>query len=341
MLVRAAICTLLLVSANSALGAAPQVHLEIVLEDRLRIGEPQRWLQMLQDLPFASVRMRQMRAGEKPEIDRKSKTTGPIHVRGVLGVNGFLRVPDNRFRFADRRRIQQWAEQLKAGDVEPPVAFGLTANELVSVRQKLSARVIRKTRDQSLSQVIQDIRSNLSIAVTIDPSAATRIRATEAVDDELSGMSSGTALAAALRPRGLALVPTRTAIGSLSLRITQGGNVPEAWPVGWQPETADRDTIPKLFDFLQVEVAATPLDEALAALQGRLDVPFLLDHNTLAAREIDPARKRVRFPAKRTFYKRVLDQLLFQARLEAKLRTDDAGQPFIWITAIGLPGGER
>jgi len=339
MLVRAAIFVLLIVSANSALGAPPQVHLEVVLEDRLRVGEPQRWLQMLQDVPWASVQMRQMRAGEKPEIDRES--TGPIRVRAVLGVDGFLRVPDDRFRFSDRRRLQQWAEQLKAGDVEPPVAFGLTANELISVRQKLHTRVIRKTRDQSLSQVIQDIRSNLGIAVTIDAPATTRIRAAQAVDDELSGMSSGTALAAALRPNGLALVPTRSASGSLSLRITQGRDVSEAWPVGWQPETADRDTIPKLFDFLQVEIVATPLDEALAALQGRLDVPFLLDHNTLAAPEIDPSKKRVRFPAKRTFYKRLLDQILFQARLEAKLRTDDAGQPFIWITAIGLPGRER
>ena len=46
---------------------------------------------------------------------------------------------------------------------------------------------------------------------------------------------------------------------------------------------------------------------------------------------------RVRFPAKRTFYKRVLDQVLFQARLEAELRVDDANRPFIWVTTIGAP----
>jgi hypothetical protein len=199
----------------------------------------------------------------------------------------------------------------------------------------LSTPAIGKTHDQPLSQVVEEICSKLGMTVEIDANAAARIRAGQTVRDELSGMSRGTALAAALRPMGLALVPTRSPTGTLSLRIAAGRRVPEAWPVGWEPETPDRDTIPKLFDFLQVEVAATPLNEALAALQGRLKVPFLLDHNALAAQEIDPSTRRVRFPAKRTFYKRVLDQLLFQARLEAELRTDDAGQPFIWITTIG------
>lgn len=335
MLVRAALVTFLMVNASAAIATPPDVHLEVLLEERLSVDEPQRWLRMLGDLPFASVRMRQLRSGEKPEIDRKSKTSGLIHVRAVLDVKGVLRVPDERFRFSDRQRIRQWIEQLKAGDVEPPVAFGLSADELVAVRRTLRTPAIRKTRDQPLSQVVEEIRSNLGMTVKIDADAAVRLRAGQTVKDELSGISSGTALAAALRPMGLAVAPTRSTAGVLSLRIASGRAVPEAWPVGWEPETPDRETIPKLFDFLRVEIASTPLDEALTALQGRLEVPFLMDHNALAARNIDPSTQRVRFPAKRTFYKRVLDQLLFQARLEAEFRIDDAGRPFVWITTIG------
>ena len=336
MLVRAAIVTVVIINCSLAVAAPPSVHLEVLLEDRLRVGEPQRWLQMLDDLPFASVRMRQMRSGEQPEIDRKSRTNGPIYVRGVLGVKGVLQVPDQQFRFSDRLRLRQWIEQLQAGDVEPPVAFGLSADELVRVRRKLQAPIVRKTSDVSSSQVVEDIRSGLGLSVAIDVDAAARIRASGPVKDELFGVSSGTALAAVLRPMGLAVVPTRSATGSLSLRIAAGRSVPEAWPVGWEPETPDRETIPKLFDYLQVEIRPTPLDEALTALRNRLKVPFLIDHNALAARGIEPSQKRVRFPAKRTFYKRLLDQLLFQARLEVKLRTDDAGQPFVWIAPIGL-----
>ncbi len=335
MLARAAIVTIILVTAGPMLAAPPDVHLEVLLEDRMRVGEPQRWLGMLDDMPFASVRMRQARAGEAPEIDRPSKTNGPIRIRGLLSSKGILRVPDEQFRFSDRGRMRRWIEELKVGDVEPPVAFGLTANELLSVRRELSTPVIQKTLNQPLSKVVDDVRSNLTIAIRMDPTATTRIRLNQPVEDELTGLSSGTALAAALRPMGLAIVPKRSADDSISLRIVPGRNASEAWPVGWDLDKPNREALPKLFDFLQVEIVATPLDEALLALQKRLDVPFLLDHNSMAARNINPSEKQVRFPSKRTFYKRVLDQLLFQARLEAQPRIDDAGEPFIWITTIG------
>ena len=40
------------------------------------------------------------------------------------------------------------------------------------------------------------------------------------------------------------------------------------------------------------------------------------------------ARSKVNFPAKRSFYQRILDRVLYQAGLEAELRVDEAEQPF-------------
>ena len=334
MLVRAAALIFVLSSSTPALAAPPDVHLEVLLADRLRVGEPQRWLRMLQDLPLASVRMRQIRAGETPEIDRKSKTGGPIYVRAILTIKGTLRVPEEQFQFSERRRIQQWIEELQVGDVEPRMAFGLTAKELVAVRRALSKPVLQETKGQSFSQFVADIKSNLNVPLATDPNVGVLPRAAGDVADELRGVSSGTALVSVLRRSGMGLVPKRSSEGSLTLRIVAERAVPEVWPVGWEPEAPARESIPKLFDFLQVEIAPTPLDETLTALQSRLEVPFLLDHNGIARQGIDLSEKRVRFPSKRTFYKRVLDQVLFQALLEAELRTDDAGKPFIWITPI-------
>jgi hypothetical protein len=40
----------------------------------------------------------------------------------------------------------------------------------------------------------------------------------------------------------------------------------------------------------------------------------------------------VTLPRTKTYYKRVLDRVLAQARLGAQVRIDEAGTPFLWIT---------
>ena len=49
---------------------------------------------------------------------------------------------------------------------------------------------------------------------------------------------------------------------------------------------------------------------------------------TAAAQLPDPG---VKLDRTRTYYKRLLDRLVFQARLNAKLRIDEAGRPFLLI----------
>jgi hypothetical protein len=72
----------------------------------------------------------------------------------------------------------------------------------------------------------------------------------------------------------------------------------------------------------------------MAAIEGRLNVPFLYDHNNMARDRIEPSQINVSLPAGRTFYNKILRQLLFQAKLKADLRADEAGKPFLWITTI-------
>ena len=56
------------------------------------------------------------------------------------------------------------------------------------------------------------------------------------------------------------------------------------------------------------------------------------DRFALRRDAINPGQVIVSFPRKRTFYKKLLDQLAFQARLSAELRIDEAGAPLLWIT---------
>ncbi len=88
-----------------------------------------------------------------------------------------------------------------------------------------------------------------------------------------------------------------------------------------------------MLTYINVEINDQPLDESLAAIQTRLDIPFLFDHNALAKHEID-LHDKVSLARTRTFYKKIIDQLLFQKLLVADVRVDEAGKPLVWITSV-------
>jgi len=168
-----------------------------------------------------------------------------------------------------------------------------------------------------------------------DTAAQQALARGEPVADELEGISSGTALAAVLRPLGLVMVPERKGT-EIQLRIAALAEAKEHWPVGWPPKGNPSETLPDLFKFLTVEIAQTPLTEALVAISGRVKVPLLVDHNALARERVDLAMK-ISFPKANTYYGRALDRLLAQAKLKCELRVDEANKPLLWITTLKQP----
>ena len=115
-------------------------------------------------------------------------------------------------------------------------------------------------------------------------------------------------------------------------RVTVSGDLENAWPVGTRAQSGAQELAPGLLEFINVEIVDQPLDDTLNVIQQRLKIPFLYDHNALARHEVD-LHASVSLPRTRTFYKKILDQLLFQKLLRCELRTDDAGKPFVWITS--------
>ena len=91
-------------------------------------------------------------------------------------------------------------------------------------------------------------------------------------------------------------------------------------------------SVPQLYEYLTVEIKATALSEAIRAIQSRVETPFLFDHNGLAREQIDLKSVNVSYPKRRVQYLRVLDQVLFQAKLKSEIRLDEAGTAFLWIS---------
>jgi hypothetical protein len=204
--------------------------------------------------------------------------------------------------------------------------------QLVAVHEALAARVESPTQGRPVREVAKQIADRLQYKFIADGAAQKALGTDEEVADELSGLSSGTSLAAMLRPLGLVMFPEKNG-GEIRLRIAAAAGAKESWPVGWPTKGNPSETLPEFFKYLRVEINNTPLLEAMLAIAGRVKAPLVVDHTALARGQVD-LQTKVNFPATNIYYARALDRLLFQAKLKYELRVDEADKPFLWITTL-------
>ncbi len=336
---REAIVVALSLLAVSRTQAAERVELELITEPGLPVNGAQRWLAALKDVPFNSVRIRSAKPGDQVEVrQRGGDGSRSYQVIGLLSERNTLVLPGGEFRMGDTAGLSGWLAKIREGgetrlnETEGP--FGLTPTQLVKVHDALRAPVAFSTEGQPSYDVLKRIAGGLSLSFLADAEARQLMAGPETVAEELQGLSAGTALAAVFRPLGLVMTPQKQADGAIKLGIADVRRATESWPVGWPSQKSPRETAPQLLEFLNVEIENTPLASALTAIRTRLDLPLLLDHNSLARHQIDPAQTNVSLPAGRTYYQGALDRLLNQAQLKSELRVDEAGKPFLWISTL-------
>lgn len=336
----AIIACLVLITVEPALGQSSRqrvrVELELVAERGFAVTGQQKWLRFLKDFKLDNLRIRGGRPGDRPAIKTR-ETSGVVthRVVGLLTPGDKLAVPGGLFRYGDRAGLTAWLDKIRGNGEDGLYArnmvFGLTEKQLVSLHEQLAAKVEFSTRGEQTADVIQRIGRGLPLRVTIDPAARRALAGNQPVRDELRGMGSGSAIAAALRPLGLVVAPQRQGTETL-MRIGDVREVRESWPIGWPSSKGPGVTLPKLFKRLNVEIGEISVEKAVAAIQQRLEVPVLFDHNSLARKGIDIQREQVSLPPVNTYYKEILDRLLKQAKLKSEIRVDEAGRPFVWIS---------
>jgi hypothetical protein len=339
----AALASLATASALAAAASAPadaadkpRVAFEIVAEPGLPVTAAQAWYQTLTGLGIQGFRIRSGE-GEAGIENRGTKESPSYHVTGILTSDNTLHVPGAKFGQRDTAGLRKWLDTL--GDrgaervTQPRAAFGLTPSELVQVQEDLERPVTSSTLGRPALEACGAISARLRVPFVLE-SGAKQALAEVTINDELKGLSSGTALAAILRPAGLVLEPQRPKGGRLEYHVGRPRAGSEVWPVGWEPKQRASDVLPALYDMLNVEIQETAVAEAVDAVAGRLEVPVLYDRNALALHGADPAGTQADVPAKRMSYSQVLSRVLGQSGLEYKLRVDEADKPFLWITTV-------
>lgn len=326
----------LLLSAGSTACAEPQVEFELCTAPGFPPAAAQEWLRALSGLNLDGLRIRAAQGAEKVRIETTGEGRFARHkVTGILVGRDELRLPGGAFTMSDKAKLSQWLEKLKVGGGESvtakTAAFGLTGKQLVELHTALAARTPFTTAKRPAVDVVRQLATRIPVPLVVAPDVRGRF-ADETVADELEGVSVGTALAAVVRPLGLALTPVVEA-AQVRLVVVDSAAAKEAWPVGWPPQGTPGEIAPELLKFLDVEIDDTPLQETLGVLQQRLELPMLFDHNGLARHGVDLEKTKVTIGRGRTYYSKILDQALGKARLKYELRVDEAERPFLWISS--------
>lgn len=334
----AALLVLSLCAAGPQKGTKANISIELITAERMPVTATKDWYDLFTELGVNGLTIRGAGDGDEVSVEAVGRKDSPSYrVKGILRGNNVLYLPKGRFTLKDRAGIKQWLDNLAdsgiAGVSEQRSAFGLLPAQLQEVNADLSQRIGFTTVGKTSGEFVNECSSKLKFAVAVDRDVIRDLQETK-LSDELKGLSSGTALAAALRPAGLVLEPQRPTGGEIRYRIGKPASGRESWPVGWKPQEANAKVLPQRFESIDVEISETPLTEALDSIAEQLKVAMLYDHNALALHGIDPGKVLVKLPPKKLSYSLIIQKILGPARLKCELRVDEAGQPFYWITTI-------
>jgi len=328
---------ILFVASTTVALAAGQVQLELVTDQGVSITAQQQWLRQLAEAGVSGFRIRVRQPSDQPKIETGGTPQAPIYqVTGVIVSDNEVVVPGKRFRLNNLVPLRQWLDELaQQGPAEnraPTDSFGLELEQFQRLHDDLAQPLGFSTAGMGRLAVLEKIAGQLKHPLRIDRQ---RLGATDEdkVSEELSKVSCGTALAGVLRPLGFCLVLHRGA-GQGEYAVMASAPDLKAWPVGWKPDKPDRELVPGLYEFLNVNVQGVAVTKVVEAVGTRLELPVLWDQNALARHGVEPEQAIVNLPNSRTTYSLMLRKVLFQAKLKSELRIDEAGQPLLWITTI-------
>lgn len=341
----AVVATIASLVASSGLLAQGRVDVEIAVSPRMSITTMQDLAQDFAEAGMRGVRFRAATQSEEPALEESGEGASRRYRATVIyDTKGFL-APNERFPLRSAAAVKSWASQLSVQGAQemaaPKLAFGLSAEGLVALHGKLKVLAPDSTAGQRPGDVARKLTSVIGLPFEVTTKAQEVFRSSsEKVQDELQGMACGAALAAALRPAGLVFYPVSIGGNQAKLVIADASEAQEIWPIGWPLAGSVLAAAPNLTKHVsEVEIDDVALSDASDAIRSRVQIPFLWDYNGMARNGVDPTTTKVTLPARKTLtYLRIMENLLYQAKLKCEVRMDEAEQAFLWIEPFNAKG---
>ena len=332
-----AACSLLGALATGAQGA-PRVDFEVSFDPGFPRNALPQWNELIAACGADGVRLGGNVARRLTIEKSDGAGGGSYRVFGILTPRNQLAVSGGTFALGDRAKLSKWIADLKSAGPplrpgEKPKPFGLSAEQLDAAARDLARVVDFDTAGMAPAQLLTELGNRLRSPVTADENVAALLARAEKIPGELKGLACGTVAAAVLRRDGLSLAPRATSTGVVEYVVFRAAAGQDVWPVGWPSEKPVFEIVPELFTLRNVAIDGNKASEVLQIVADRVKLPMLFDEQMLVLKELDPSQVSVRIPEAKMGYEGVLDRALFQADLKHEVRLDDAGKPFLWITA--------
>lgn len=324
----------------------PAIDLEIELATArdAPLAAQRGWHDLLETLAPGRVRLRPFRGGEQPRVSRpESGSSDSIDVIAVITGDGALVVPGASFALSERSRARDWFATLSSPPSAPEVfeEFGLDPAARAELLAVLGRPLSHPTRGQDRWATYDRICQDLDIPVVPETAAEIAIRnarqaGPDPLADELQHLALGTGLAVLLDGAELGLRPEPRGAGRFRLVVTPLAGADRVWPLGTELTGSLRREVPKLHEFVDVDLPAQPFEQSLAWFTAQTELPVLVDRRAVAERGIDLANHLSTIPPKRTAWLMVIRGLAGPVRLRAYYRRDDANRPFLWLAPTFL-----
>ncbi|MDO4551388.1 MAG: hypothetical protein Q4C96_09085 [Planctomycetia bacterium] len=330
-----------------------KIRLEIFCDGKLQPMEAQQWGAALnqREIKLHGVQIRGSRLQEELDV----LEIGGEHwsARGMLTPQNTLLMPGGKTfsqnqigeiypylaEIIEMRHAEKEAQKITGGASVPvgKIPFGLTADTYNEMYQELEQPVGFSTKNMRRSVFLQKMVKSLTHQVMVKKDLARQIVADkeDLITEELQNVSRGTALAYVLRYVGLYLVPglaseNRQVLVYRFIPAAEAGE--EIFPVGHTLHDQVSTVFPEIYETFRANVHGADLATILAAVEERLQVPFLYDYNSMVRFGIETAEITVKYKPRATSYSQLLNHVLSQGNLQKEIRVDEAGNVFLWIT---------
>lgn len=316
------------------------VSVVLITTDNAAGLQARQWTRALTKLDV-NLRIRRGTSADKPGIiEVKQGDFRKVTVTGKLDRTGRLIFKDRVFKRGDDAKFGEWVRELKTyGGQGAPAGkplWGLSKTQFGKVYAALTKPVAKDVHGASLDAALTGLGLPADYPVRYSVAGKKAAAgATQTVRKHVSGQSLGTSLALVLRDYGLGFRPFRTPSGDIELVIDPLSIARDAWPIGWDLKASRPKTAPKMFQLIVVDLEKTKLTDLFTAVAAKTGVPIHVDFLAAKAKGIDVDKIVVSYPRRKSSYSLLLKSVTVRNKLSRKLRIDEAGKPFVWVTAFG------
>jgi hypothetical protein len=301
-----------------------------------------RWAELL-DQAGASVTVRQPVGDDALGVTETVRgSLRWVTVVAELNADGQVIVPGRQFALSELGRLREWVDELKLygaqGAPEGQPLWGMTPTQFEAVFNALSTPIAADPDGQPFATAVSQLGLPASLPLRFHSSVPQATSAARhPVRQRLSGMSCGTALAAVLSDEGLGYRPLRTPDGAIELVVQPIADIPDPWPVGWEPkeETTFRGNLaPALFQRIPVGFENVLLEDVLSGIAQVAETPIVIDRFAAQAAGVDLSTIRVSYPRKTAAWITVINAVVLSNRMRQQLRTDERGTAFVHVIPV-------